>query len=191
MSRLKIEMNRRSFLATFAATLFSTEKLPPIRAITRGPNYHWFGYYDKLQFDPTNRYALGIEGTFEHRLPTPNDKVKVGMVDIEDNDRWIELGESRSWSWHQTCMLNGFLAPNQRFSGTTGMETTLSAIFWTSKPRSEGHYRFRSTRFALTLNGPLQLISGAFTTYGRKLDMREFPIRTKMWRLPTTQASGG
>ena len=98
-------MNRRSFLATFAATLFSTEKLPRIRAITRGPNYHWFGYYDKLQFDPTNRYALGIEGTFEHRLPTPDDKVKVGMVDIDDNDRWIELGESHSWSWHQGCML--------------------------------------------------------------------------------------
>jgi len=29
----------------------------PVRAITRGPKFHWFGYYDKLQIDPTGRYA--------------------------------------------------------------------------------------------------------------------------------------
>ena len=43
---------------------------PPVRAITRGPRFHWFGYYDKLQFDPTNRYVLGMEVDFEHRSPT-------------------------------------------------------------------------------------------------------------------------
>ena len=32
-----------------------------MRALTRGPKYHWFGYYDKLQFDPTGRYVLGME----------------------------------------------------------------------------------------------------------------------------------
>src|SRR6185503_5515020 len=26
------------------------EQLPPIRQITRGPKFHWFGYYDKFQF---------------------------------------------------------------------------------------------------------------------------------------------
>jgi hypothetical protein len=31
------------------------EKLPPIRTITRGPKFHWFGYYDKLQFDPSRQ----------------------------------------------------------------------------------------------------------------------------------------
>jgi hypothetical protein len=98
-------MNRRDFLVTLAAALAGEEKLPPVRAITRGPAFHWFGYYDKLQFDPTNRFALGVEGTFEHRLPTPADKIKLGMVDLANNDRWIKLGESSAWSWHQTCML--------------------------------------------------------------------------------------
>ena len=32
-------------------------KLPPVQQITRGPKFHWFGYYDKLQFDPTGRYV--------------------------------------------------------------------------------------------------------------------------------------
>ncbi len=80
-------------------------ELPPCRAITRGPKFHWFGYYDKLEFDPTCRYVLGMEVDFEHRTPKPDDIIKVGMVDLHDNDKWIELGESRSWCWQQGCML--------------------------------------------------------------------------------------
>ena len=33
----------------------------PVGQITHGPKHHWFGYYDKLQFDPTNRYVLSME----------------------------------------------------------------------------------------------------------------------------------
>jgi hypothetical protein len=78
---------------------------PPVRTITQGPGYHWFGYYDKLQFDPTGRYALGMEVRFEHRSPRPDDAIKIGMVDLEDGDRWTELGQSTSWGWQQGCML--------------------------------------------------------------------------------------
>ena len=81
------------------------EKLAPVRQITRGPKFHWFGYYDKLEFDPTGRYVLSMEVDFEHRSPKPDDVVKVGMVDLKDGDRWIELGESRAWCWQQGCML--------------------------------------------------------------------------------------
>jgi len=81
------------------------QTLPPVRTITRGPKHHWFGYYDKLQFDPTGRYALGMEVDFEHRSPKANDVIKIGMVDLHDADRWIELGESSSWGWQQGCML--------------------------------------------------------------------------------------
>ena len=82
-----------------------TRTYPPVRQITRGPRHHWFGYYDKLQFDPTSRYVLGMEVTFQHRSPTADDVIQIGMVDLQDNDRWIELGESRSWCWQQGCML--------------------------------------------------------------------------------------
>jgi hypothetical protein len=111
-----IKSSRREFLGTAAgaalglATLsrptFAEEgELPPIRAITSGPNFHFFGYYDKFEFDPTNRYVLGLEVDFEHRLPQAGDEVRVGMVDLQDGDRWIELGKSRAWSWQQGCML--------------------------------------------------------------------------------------
>jgi hypothetical protein len=77
----------------------------PFRAITSGPHAHWFGYYDKLQFSPDDRYVLGMEVTFQNRTPTPDDTIKLGMVDTQDGDRWIALGESDSWSWQQGCML--------------------------------------------------------------------------------------
>ena len=81
------------------------ESFPSVRRITRGPRHHWFGYYDKLQFDPTVRYVLGMEVPFEHRSPRADDVIKVGMVDLQDGDRWIELGQSTAWCWQQGCML--------------------------------------------------------------------------------------
>jgi hypothetical protein len=101
-------MNRRTFLAALAAAATAkpqNRSLPPVHAITKGPDFHWFGYYDKLQFDPTSRFALGVANHFQHRLVTAADTLKIGMVDLEGGDTWIPLGETKSWSWHQTCML--------------------------------------------------------------------------------------
>ena len=109
-------VDRRTFLGVSAAGLLGAgeacsvssgreKRFPPTRVITRGPKHHWFGYYDKLQFDPTSRYVLGMEVDFEHRSPRSNDVIKVGMVDLLNNDQWIELGESRAWCWQQGCML--------------------------------------------------------------------------------------
>jgi len=79
--------------------------LPPVRAITRGPRFHWRAYYDKLLTDPSDHYVLCNEVDFEGRSPTPDDVLRVGMVDTQNNDRWIELGTSRAWNWQQGCML--------------------------------------------------------------------------------------
>lgn len=110
------QLTRRAFLQGSAALGFggmlSTRgiadddaSLPPYRVITRGPRHHWFGYYDKLEFDPTGRYILGMQVDFEHRAPRPDDVIQIGMVDLQDGDRWIELGQSTAWCWQQGCML--------------------------------------------------------------------------------------
>lgn len=96
-------VSRQLFAADDAAE--TQEKLPPVRTITRGPKHHWFGYYDKLLFDPTGRYVVGMEVDFEHRSPKPDDVIRVGMIDLQDGDRWIELGQSTAWCWQQGCML--------------------------------------------------------------------------------------
>lgn len=84
---------------------FPRADLPPVRALTKPPGHHWFGYYDKLQFDPADRYALGMRVDFEHRTPRAEDRIEIGMVDTREGDRWIELGKSAAWGWQQGCML--------------------------------------------------------------------------------------
>ena len=111
-------MNRRDVLRTSATALLGMggwsrlamgvagePTLPPIRQITRGPKFHWFAYYDKLQFDPSGRRVLGMEVDFEHRAPQPTDTIKIGMVNLAEGDKWSELGQSTAWCWQQGCML--------------------------------------------------------------------------------------
>ncbi|MFT4093997.1 MAG: hypothetical protein QM640_10175 [Niabella sp.] len=110
-------MNRRSFITNSAVLAFTmanfpdaaawmkSNKLPPVRRITQGPKFHWFGYYDKWQIDASNRYALGMEVDFEGRSPKPDDVIKIGMIDLQDGDKWIELDETKAWCWQQGCML--------------------------------------------------------------------------------------
>ena len=73
--------------------------------LTTGPSHHWFGYYDKQQFDPTQRYVLGMEVGFENRRPQADDTIRIGMVDLQTQNEWIELGQSRAWCWQMGCML--------------------------------------------------------------------------------------
>lgn len=88
-----------------ASAVPQSESFVPTRILTHGPQYHWFGYYDKWQFDPSGRYVLSNEVDFENRSPEAEDVIRVGMIDTEDGDKWIELGESRAWNWQQGCML--------------------------------------------------------------------------------------
>lgn len=85
------------------ATLVGSERASVVGQ-TLGPKFHWFGYYDKLEFDRTEQYVLGMEVDFQDHHPKPDDVIKIGMLDLNSN-KWIELGESRAWCWQQGCML--------------------------------------------------------------------------------------
>lgn len=109
-------MCRRHFLETAAllpalgvalntAGQEAPERLPPVRTVTQGPRFHWFGYYDKFQFDASGRLLLSNEVAFEHRSPAADDVINVGMVDLGDGDRWTPFGTTRAWNWQQGCML--------------------------------------------------------------------------------------
>ena len=97
-------LSRRALLAS-PLLLAAQQKGVPVRQITRGPKFHWFGYYDKLQFDPTSRYVLANESSFESRSPTADDEIRVGIVDTGKGDAWREIGSTKAWNWQQGCML--------------------------------------------------------------------------------------
>lgn len=111
-------MKRRAFLkasaGAFSAAGFGaivnnvcgqSPHYPPSRAITSGPLFHWGAYYDQVHFDPTNRFVVGNETSFEGRAPTDADSIGVGVIDTFDGDRWRPLGETRAWNWQQGAML--------------------------------------------------------------------------------------
>lgn len=103
-------MQRRDFLKTIPLVLALPDGRKrvldvPVRALTKSPGFHWFGYYDKRQFDPANRYVLGMRVGFEGRSPNADDVIEIGLIDLRENDRWQKLGESRAWGWQQGCML--------------------------------------------------------------------------------------
>ncbi len=97
-----------------AKSMGPIETFVPTRQITRGPNFHWFGYYDKNEFDPSGRYVLANEVAFEGRAPGPDDEITVGYIDTRKDDTWHPIGTSRSWGWQQGCML--------QWIGTEGRE---------------------------------------------------------------------
>ena len=109
------QLNRRSFVASASVATMGggvwecsdamNTVRGRIRQITRGPKHHWFGYYDKLQFDASSRFVLGMQVDFEHRSPKADDQIEIGMVDLQKNDSWVKLGKSSAWCWQQGCML--------------------------------------------------------------------------------------
>ncbi len=108
-------MNRRHFLKNTAWSGLALTAFPgfysfkknqfPVHAITQGLHPHWFGYYDKWQIDISGRYALGCQLPFEGRSPTEKDLLRIGIIDLQANNKWTEIGTSYAWSWQQGCML--------------------------------------------------------------------------------------
>ncbi|MBD3291753.1 MAG: hypothetical protein GF393_02425, partial [Armatimonadia bacterium] len=81
-------------------------QLSPAYAVTKGPKYHWFGYYDKCPWSAGGRYMLSMQVDFMDRPPTAEDAIRVGMVDLEAGDRQFHvLEETRAWCWQQGTML--------------------------------------------------------------------------------------
>lgn len=77
----------------------------PILRLTSGEKQHWFGYYDKFQIDPSGRFALAMEVDTFQRSPTAADTVKIGLIDLEQANRWTQIGTTTAWGWQQGCML--------------------------------------------------------------------------------------
>lgn len=80
--------------------MYKIEKISP----NDGGNW-FFGYFDKYPWDISGRYVLANRAEFMDRQPTADDKLIVGMIDRQDNNKFIQLGDTHAWCWQQGCML--------------------------------------------------------------------------------------
>ena len=105
----------RGLLGPRSLRAAADEMFPPVRQITRGPRFHWFGYYDKLQFSPDNRFVLGNRGRLRAPLAHGRRRDRGGHDRPARERRWIPLGTSNAWCWQQGCMLQWI--PGSRLEG--------------------------------------------------------------------------
>jgi hypothetical protein len=127
----------------------SLQRTLEAHAITRRPKHHFFGYYDKQQWDATGRYILGLEVEFIDRPPEPEDVAVVGMVDTAEGNRFIPLDETTAWNWQQGCMLQWLGSAAERL------------IIYNAREGDRYVSRIRDVRSseALTLPRPIYAVS--------------------------------
>jgi hypothetical protein len=77
----------------------------PLEPVTRGPEHHFFGYYDKSPWNTSGRLMLAHEAGFNDRPPRHDDPVTIGLVRLDDDRRFEPLAQSLAWNWQQGAML--------------------------------------------------------------------------------------
>lgn len=100
-------MVRQSLLARSSAPV-------QVQPVTRGPKHHFFGYYDKCPWDATGQYMLTMEVDFMDRMPEPDDPAVIGLIDLQNDNRFIPLAETYAWNWQQGAMLQWVPSEGER-----------------------------------------------------------------------------
>lgn len=83
----------------------TAKHLPGKRITPDDGSHYFFGYFDKYPWDKSQRYVLTHKADFMDRQPTGDDTAVIGMIDLQDNNKFIQLAETRAWCWQQGTML--------------------------------------------------------------------------------------
>ena len=74
------------------------------RAVTRGPHEHLLANYFGINaWSPDSRYLLALETDIVSGLPDGRP-CTVGLVDLEDGNRFIPVMETRAWNFQEAAM---------------------------------------------------------------------------------------
>ncbi len=76
-----------------------------VHPTTRGPEYHFFGYYDISPWDASGRYLLALEPPFMDHPPSGEEPVTIGVIDCEAGYAFHPLAETYAWNWQQGTRL--------------------------------------------------------------------------------------
>jgi hypothetical protein len=77
----------------------------PVRAVTRGPRHHFYGYYDKSPWNASATRLLVHQVGFTDRPPGADDVATLGVVHLDDADRFEPIATTRAWNFQQGAML--------------------------------------------------------------------------------------
>jgi hypothetical protein len=84
-------------------------KQPPAKLTCRrvgsGDRHHFFGYYNKTNWDRTGRYLLGHEVPVKTARLTPELTAAVGYFDLADDGAFHFVAQTRAWNWQMGSQL--------------------------------------------------------------------------------------
>ena len=91
-----------------------------MRIVTPDDGFHYFfGYYDLMPFDSTEKKHLCHRVPFMDRLPEPDDRAELGEIDLQTG-AFSPFAETTAWNFQQGAMLRRFPA-----NDTAGDHTVL------------------------------------------------------------------
>jgi hypothetical protein len=73
----------------------------PVKQLTDGYYNHFFGYYDKSNWDKTGRYLLGLRTAPMKRYMQKEDVAIVGLIDSHEDFRFRPISQTAAWNWQQ------------------------------------------------------------------------------------------
>lgn len=106
---------KRTFWALAAASMVSLacagEELAKFptwsapRAVTSGPHEHFLTSYFAIDsWSPDKRYMLVLETDVNGRLPEPNERCTLGVVDLQDGNTFIPVTTTACWNFQEAAM---------------------------------------------------------------------------------------
>lgn len=78
----------------------------PVTQCTFGNNFHFFGYYEKQQWNNSGKYLLCLEVPPIKRYMKYDDVAVVGLIDLENHFKFIPLAQTTAWNWQQGASLS-------------------------------------------------------------------------------------
>ena len=103
MAILSAAMCAALSLTALAVTPFPKVSEP--RALTSGPHDHLLANYFALDaWSPDLRYMLALETDLNGRLPEANERCTLGVIDLEDGNRFIPVTTTACWNFQEAAM---------------------------------------------------------------------------------------
>ncbi len=92
-------------LAACAGALTPFPEISPPYAITKGPHEHLLANYFAINaWSPDNRYVLVLETNLNGRLPEAGERCTLGVVDLQDGNRFIPVTTTACWNFQEAAM---------------------------------------------------------------------------------------
>ncbi|VVN56824.1 hypothetical protein PS687_02468 [Pseudomonas fluorescens] len=82
-----------------------TQNNPPCRRVGNDNQHYFFGYYNKSNWDSTNRYVLALQVPWADQVLSPKLEAGVGYFDTEESDRYVRVAQTTAWNWQMGAQL--------------------------------------------------------------------------------------